>query len=200
MKVEPPIELPFFIWTNEQFLQRGLFVPRPPKNRDFMSETSLLLEPDTSICVQVDLLARVQTMESTGLNLQTAHALSEQARSLPPESLAWVDLEQTYLDMLAYKARKGLTNIIIRPQTLPQIIEQVPCTFIADRRIFAPQSFTERRLLQQAITQLFCRYVDRFYQVRREQWDEQTLVYQPLDRDDPNLGFKPRSVSEEKAG
>ncbi|MDH7500587.1 MAG: restriction endonuclease subunit R, partial [candidate division NC10 bacterium] len=63
-----------------------------------------------------------------------------------------------------------------------------------------PQSLADRALLQQAVTQLLCRYVDRFYQARREQWDEQTMVYRPLDKNDPNLALRPQGVIEGRAG
>lgn len=206
VEVEPAIELPLFVWANDQFLQRGLVVPRPPEGRDFVREANLLLEPDPAISVQVDLSVRVRAMESTRLGLQTAEARSGQARPLPPESLVWVDWEQAYLDLLAYKARKGLNNLVIQPDTPRRILglknsQGVSiCTVIADERVFAPQSFEDRALLQQAITQLLCRYVDRFYQVRREQWEEQTLVYRLLDQNDPNLNFRPQGVKEEQAG
>ncbi len=206
VEVEPAIELPLFVWANEQFLQRGLVVPRPPEGRDFAREASLLLEPDASISVQVDLSVRVQAMESTRLGLHAVEVRSGRARPLPPESLAWVDWQQAYLDLLAYKTHKGLTNLVIQPETPRQIIglkndRDIPlCTLIADERVFAPQSFADRVLLQQAVTQLLCRYLDRFYQTRREQWDEQTMVYRPLDASDPNLDFRPQGVSEEKAG
>ena len=197
VEVEPPIELPLFVWTNDQFLQKGLVVPRPPEGRNFAAETALLLEPDANIPVQVNLSVRVQAMESTPHGLHTADVRAGQARSIPPESLAWVDWQQVYLDLLAYKARKGLSNLVIRPETLRCIVEQVPHTMIADDVVLHPQSFADRARLQQAVTQLLCLYVDRFYQVRREQWDEQTMVYRRLDKNDPNLSF---GVREGKAG
>ncbi|HWP82432.1 MAG TPA: DEAD/DEAH box helicase family protein [Bacteroidota bacterium] len=199
VEVEPPIELPLFVRANEQFLLRGLVVPRPPEGRDFAAEWMLLLEPDTDTSVQVDLSIRVQAIESTRLGLHTADVHAGQARKIPSENLAWVDWQQVYLDLLAYKEHKGLSNIVIQPETPRRIIEQVPYTIIADDAVLRPQSFADRTLLQQAVTQLLRRYVDRFYQVRREQWDEQTMVYRPLDKNDPNLGFRPQGVREEKA-
>uniref|UniRef100_UPI00197DF534 hypothetical protein n=1 Tax=Candidatus Roseilinea sp. NK_OTU-006 TaxID=2704250 RepID=UPI00197DF534 len=67
---------------------------------------------------------------------------------------------------------------------------------IADERVIRPQSFRDRALLQQAVTHALCRYMARWYQVRREQWDAQTMVYRSLDHDDPNLGFRPPSANE----
>ncbi|MCX7689139.1 MAG: hypothetical protein N2045_14380, partial [Fimbriimonadales bacterium] len=122
VEVEPAIELPLFVWANEQFFQRGLVVPRPPEGRDFAREASLLLEPDASIPVQADLSLKVQTMESTRLGLHTTDVRAGQAREIPTESLAWVDWQQAYLDLLAYKAHKGLSNLVIQPETPRQIV------------------------------------------------------------------------------
>lgn len=206
VEVEPPIELPLFIRANEEFLRRGLVVPRPPEGRNFAAEKTLVLEPDPEIPVQVDLSVRVQTMESTATGLHTADVRAGQAQAIPAESLDLVDWQQAYLDLLAYKESKGLANLLIRPETLRQIValkndKGIPvCTVIADEQVTRPKSFRGRTLLQQAVTHLLNRYVDRFHQVRREQWDEQTLVYRPLDKSDPNLGFRPSGVSEDKPG
>ena len=205
VEVEPPIELPLFVQANEQFLKKGLVVPRPPKDFNFAAKEALLLEPDTRIRVHVDMSVKVQALESTRLGLHTADVRAGQSQAIPAESLNLVDWQQAYLDLLAYKACKGWSNLVIHPETLRQIVElkndkDVPvCTVTADRRVIQPQSFADRTLLQQAVTQLLCRYVDRFYQTRREQWDEQTMVYQPLDQNDPNLSFRPPGVSEERA-
>jgi hypothetical protein len=205
VEVEPAIELQFSVNVNQQFLQRNLVVPRPPEGRDFTAETALVLEPDPKIRVQVDMSVRVQRMESTQSGPCTAQVPSRQPRPLPPESLNWVDWQQAYLDLLAYKTRKGLTNLVVQPQTLMQIIDlkndkgDSICTLIAEDRVFAPQSFVDRAWLQQAVTQLLCRYVDRFYQTRREQWDEQTMVYRQLSGSDSNLAFRPQGASEEEA-
>jgi len=203
VEVEPAIELPLFVWANEQFLQRGLVVPRPPEGRDFAAEVPLLLEPDPGLRVQVDLSVRVQAVESTEEGLHEVEVRSAQSpRSIPRESWAFVDWQQVYLELLAYKERKSekLKNLIIRPEAPRQIIEKVPCTVVAEETVVRPRSLADRARLQEAVTHLLCRYVDRFYQVHREQWEKRTMVYRPLDKNDPNLGFRPQDVREEKAG
>ena len=40
--------------------------------------------------------------------------------------------------------------------------------------------------------------MDKFYQIRREQWEEHILIYKYLDRKDPNLAFRPHNVKEEE--
>jgi hypothetical protein len=181
-------------------LQRGLVVPRPPEGRDFAAEATLLLKPDPDLSVQVDVSAHVQALESHENGLREVAATSaRRARPIPPESLAFIDWQQAYLDLLAYKERKGLNNLLILPETPRQIIAHVPCTIIAEDSVLHPQTWADRTRLQEAVTRLLCRYLDKFYQTRREQWDEATIIYRPLSKEDPNLNFRPQGVSEAKA-
>ncbi len=206
VEVEPPIELPLHVRVNEDFLQKGLVVPRPPDGSDFTREETLLLEPDARIRVHVDLSVKVQAIESSSEGTRNSVVRAGKEEAIPTESLAWVDWQQAYLDVLAYKVRKGWSNLVIQPETLRQIAELkdsngVPVfTVTADAKVLHPQSFSDCIPLQQAVTQLLCRYADRFYQARREQWDEKAMVYRTLHRDDPNLGFTPPGVSEQRAG
>lgn len=48
VEIAAEIELPLFLWANEQFLQRGLVVPRTQEGHRFAAEANLLLEPDLS--------------------------------------------------------------------------------------------------------------------------------------------------------
>lgn len=199
VETEESIELPLFVWANEQFLKRGLVVPRSEEGRDFAAETRLLLEPDPKVRVQVDLSVKVQAIESSALGLQTAQVSAGERSVIPPVSLSLVDWEQAYLDLLTYKERKGLNNLVIRPETPRRIIEQGQYTLTADDAVFNPPSFAKRALLQETVTHLLRKYADAFYRLRREQWEGQHLVYRPLDLDDPNLAFNRPSVKEKKA-
>ena len=199
VEIEPVIELPLFIWADKQFLKKGLVVPRTPVGRDFAAETNLLLEPDPKIRVHVDMSVRVHTMESTALGLHTAQVRAGHAQKIPQESRVWVDWERAYLDLLAYKERKGLTNLVICPDTPRRIIENIPCTLIADESVVRPKTFAGRALLQEAVTTILRKYVDTFYRRRREAWESQAMVYRPLDESDPNLGFNRGLVREKPA-
>jgi hypothetical protein len=121
-------------------------------------------------------------------------------QTIPPESLDWVDWEQVYLDVLAYKERKGLTNLLVHPDMPRKIIEDSRYTLVADEAVVRPRSFAERSLLQEAATNILRKYVDAFYRARRERWDTQNMVYRLLDESDPNLGFNRGLVRERPSG
>jgi hypothetical protein len=118
---------------------------------------------------------------------------------MPPESLALVDWEQVYLDLLDYKTRKGWRNLVIRPETPRQLMGQIAYTLVADEAVVRPKTFAERPLLQQAVSNILRKYLDTFYRRRRERWETQTMEYRPLDENDPNLAFNRDRVAEGKA-
>jgi hypothetical protein len=193
-------ELPLSVQVNQEFLQRDLVVPRPQEGRDFVAEKLLMLAADKKISVRVDMTTRVQAIESRQENFQETVGHTGNEQPIPSESLCWVDWEQVYLDLLAYKERKGLKNLLIRPETLRQIIEQDTVKVVAEDSVLTPQTWADRALLQEAATHLLCRYLDKFYQTRREKWDEANMIYRTLSEKDPNLNFRPQGVSAGKAG
>jgi len=148
VETEETIDLPMFVWANEKFLKRGLVVPRPEEGRDFAKETDLLLEADPVVRVFVDMSVKVQAMESSAVGLQMTEVRAGTGQTIPPESLALVDWEQAYLDLLAYKERKGLKNFVICPEAPRMVIENMNYTLMADEAVVKPRSFAERALLQ----------------------------------------------------
>jgi hypothetical protein len=180
-------------------LRCGLVLPRPESGRDFATETILLLTPDENIRLRVDLSVKVQALESSAVGLQDARSQSGHMGTIPSETLVLVDWEQAYLDLIDYKARKGWSNLVIRPETLRVILEKVPYTLTASEAVFCPRTFTDRARLQEAVTAILRKYLDTFYRRAHERWDSQNLVYHSLDLDDPNLAFNRPSVQEKKA-
>ncbi|MFN4074101.1 MAG: DEAD/DEAH box helicase family protein, partial [Thermus sp.] len=167
----------------------GLVLPRPGEGREFTREKALVLSVDESIPVKLDLSAQVELIVGGPGETEGAGRRPEKGRPIPTESLELVDWQEVYLQVLAHKARKGFSNLVIRPQVLREIITSPRVTLRADPDVLEPKSFGQRNLLQRAVTQLLCSYVDRFYQKHREKWEEETLVYKYLDAEDPNLTF-----------
>jgi hypothetical protein len=57
------------------------------------------------------------------------------------------------------------------------------------KEVVKPKSFEGKQKLQEAVTNILCKYADAFYRTRREQWESGAMVYRPLDESDPNLVF-----------
>jgi hypothetical protein len=204
VETEGEVELPLFIRPNKSFLGKGLVVPRVPEDRHFATVEDILLEPDPAARVRVDMSLKVQALESGlgGITAVDAHAGGEWA--IPVESLELVDWERAYLDLLEYKERKGLTNLVIRPDAPRRIIATAMperlYSLTADESVIRPESFAGTALLQEAVVNIRRKYAENFYRVRRERWDGAHMVYRTLDEADPNLSFNQPLVREHKSG
>jgi hypothetical protein len=204
VETEAALELPLFVWANQEFLSKGLVVPRVPEDRDFAAEAALVLEPDPAVQVRVDMALRVEAMESGAAGITTVAGRAGHERPIPEESLQLVDWERAYLDLLEYKERKGLANLVVPPDAPRKIIATTTPArlyrLVAGESVVRPASFGGTLLLQEAVTNILRKYTDDFYRIRRERWEANHMVYRLLDESDPNLSFNRGVAREAKSG
>jgi len=204
VETEGYIELPLFIRPNDEFFKKGLVVPRVPETCDFATEENIVLDPNPAVTVRVDMSLKVQALESssTGITSVDAHAGREQL--IPEESFRLVDWEKVFLELLEYKERRGLSNLVIQPDAPMRILSHSEPSrlyrLIADDAVVRPRSFAATALLQEATVNVLRKYTDAFYRMRRERWDSQHMVYKTIDAHDENLAFNPQSVKEGSRG
>lgn len=204
VETEEAVELPLFVWANKEFLRKGLLIPRLPDDRHFAAAETMVLEPDRAVQVHVDMSLKVETMESGAAGITTGEGRAGRERPISEASLELVDWERAYLDLLEYKGRKGLTNLIIPPDAPRKIITTTTPTrlyrLIAGEFVISPTSFCRTLLLQEAVTNILRKYTDDFYRIRRERWESNQMVYRTLDESDPNLSFNRQVVREGTTG
>ena len=191
IEIDAVVELPLGIRTKRDFLNKGLVVPRVPEGRNFVDEAFLLLEPDPAIRARVDLSLKVQSLESGAGGLQTAAMRGGRDLVIPAGSLALVDWQRVYLELLDYKESRGYANLVIRPETARTIVETTEpdrlYSLIAEESVVAPQSFAGIEALHEAVLSILRSYADRFYRARRERWESEHMVYAELGEDDANF-------------
>jgi hypothetical protein len=204
VETEGAVELPLFVWANREFLRKGLVVPRVPEDCHFATRTSIVLEADPAVQASVDMSLKVQAMESRAAGIVAVEARAGRGLPIPAESLQLVDWERAYLDLLEYKERKGLANLVVPPDVPKRIIEKAEPTrlyrLVVDEAVVKPSSFAGTVLLQEAVTNILRKYVDEFYRIRREEWESKHMVYRILDENDPNLSFNRGDVKERPGG
>lgn len=185
------VELPMPIRANDDFLDQGLVVPRVPDERSFVDETDILLDVDPGIRVRVDMSLKVQTLESGADGLTATAVKAGRERPIPDESLALVDWEKVYIDLLEYKERKGMRNLAIRPDVPRAILSKTEpsrlYSLVADDAVVMPDSFAGTTLLNEAALTILRKYTEKFYRNQQERWDSEHMVYKTLDRDDANF-------------
>jgi len=157
----------------------------------FADETDILLEVDSAIRVRVDMSLKVQTFESGADGFTATAVRAGQERAIPAESLKLVDWQDVYLDLLQYKAHKGLRNLAIRPDTPRAILATAEpsrlYSLIADDTVVKPDSFAGTGLLQEAVLSILKKYIDKFYRVQEERWNRKHMIYKLLNENDPNF-------------
>ena len=195
VELDGVLELPLFVKPNEDFLNKGLVIPRVNDGRSFVAGKAVMLKPDPNVRpVSVDMSAKVHRMDSSEGGPIDAEASAGTEGPIPPESLALVDWESVYLDLLAYKEQKGWRNLLVQPDAPRKILAYrsesgALYSLIAEDAVVQPQSFDDLKRLQEAATNLVRKYADALYWHRREQWNSANLVYKTLDEREPNLRF-----------
>jgi len=152
----------------------------------------------------VDMSLKVEAMEGGPIGLRTVEGRAGGERPIPEESLNLVDWERAYLDLLEYKERKGLTNLVILPEAPRRILATTTPArlyrLVADESAVKPKSFGGTPLLQEAVTNILRKYTEDFYRIKRERWESNHMVYKTLDESDPNLTLKGHAVKEDQSG
>lgn len=193
VETEEMVELPLSIRINKNFLEKGLVVPRVPDGRDFAAEEDIVLVPDPSVQVHVDMSLKVQTLESRGAGIVATDAQLGDAEPIPDKSLKLVDWEKAYFDLIDYKERKGFGNLIVQSDVPKRILTYTEpkslYRLVADESVVKPQSFGDAARLQEVVTNILRKYMEAFYRSRRERWESSYLVYKTLHESDPNLSF-----------
>ncbi len=195
VETEGAVELPVPIQVNEGFLNKGLLVPRLREEHRFEEKEIMLESVPVARAVRIDLTPKVQLLESGDGKLRDDVASSGREQPIPDESLDLVDWEKAYLQILDYKKRKNLRNLIVSSGSLRKILEAKDaggalCVIVANDETVKPELFRKREALQDAAVSLLCNYIDYFYRVSKEKYEKENLVYRELDEQDPNLNFR----------
>ena len=185
------IELPLFIRPNQEFLDKGLVIPRLMDGRDFNVNVTVSLEPDSDVRVSVDISTRVQTIDSDAGDSEAGSGVE---RRIPRESLNMLDWNRMYLSLLEHKKNKGMDNLIVRFDALQRILETdnpYPLySLTSEASVVNPRRMEDLERLQEATTSILRKYADSLYRRRRRQWETNNMVYKTLDDSDANLRFK----------
>ncbi len=192
ISTQDPVELPLFIQPNQDFLNKGLVIPRLADSQTFSGQETVLLQYDADVRpVSVVMSATVQQIESRRNGFADTGASSGIEREIPSETLDLVDWNKAYLDMLEYKDTKGFNNLLLRPEQLRPILEARRTAYLleAEESVVKPKSHEDRQRLQEAVTNILRRYADRAYRHRQDRWESNNLTYRQLDHTDDNFRF-----------
>jgi len=190
VETEGHVELPLAIKPNRDFLKKGLIVPRVPEGRSFADEYDIILQPDKAARVSVDMSLKVESMRSEGSTVATVAMKAGQEQTILAESLAILDWEQIYLELLEYKEDRGFENLMIStdaPRKILEANEPKLYKLIADESVVKPKNLMDVEALHEAVTSILRKYVDKFYRNCQQQWDSTNMVYTEISSSDANF-------------
>ena len=184
-------ELHLAIRADERFLGKGLMVPRIPEGRHFVEQENVFLQADEAARVRLDLSTKVRVMESGQDGVREAEFQAGQDRFIPDGSLALLDWQKIYLELLEYKESRDMINFALKPETAREIMATVEPVrlygLIADDSIIEPNSCVAAIRLHEVVVSILRKYMDKFYRVQQERWDSMNMRYEKLDRSDTNF-------------
>ena len=178
------------IQPTDAFLRKGLLVPRLPEGRTFVSECAIALEPDKAARVTIDLSLKLESLRSVPNGVATTEIRAGQEKPISPERLDLIDWETVYVSLLDFKREKGFANLVItpdRPRALIACEEPRLYQLMADDSVVKPQSFAGVAVLQETVTSILRRYVEKYYHIRQQRWETENMDCGTLAMDDPNF-------------
>ena len=179
------------IRPNAELIGKGLIAPRPPAGRHFAEEENVFLQVDHAARVSLDLSTKIHLLESKATGVKEAEFQSGQDRPVAEATLALLDWQQIYLELLAYKEQKGLNNFALKPQTAHEIMSNADpvrlYALTADDAILYPHNYRGVMRLQEIVVSILRKYMDRYYRVQQERWDAENMVYTEIDEQDENF-------------
>ena len=177
------IEVP--IQVEDGFLTRGLQTIRLPQTFDEV----VVLRPDASITVNVDLRPRVESVQSARSTevLEKADGLDRSARI--KELVPLLNWERIAADLLTFKRLKELPSLCFTTASLREIALTGQYTVLCLKDQFKTASVRDLRAVEDMVITVLRKYVTMAYDRQRRDWERQHMQLVDLDAGDTNLAF-----------
>ena len=135
--------------------------------------------------------SRVTQMESGKDGIREAEFQAGQERPVPPESLALLDWQDIYMELLEYKQSKDWDHYALSLETLREIMQTTDPVSLhslcADDALLRPKSSANLMRLHEVAVTLLRKYLDKFYRIQQARWESEHLHYEILNKDDTNF-------------
>jgi len=135
----------------------------------------------------LDWYPKIRGMGSKGLVGGDGDGAKHEAH-LSARQIAFLDLDDLYFELERFKAERGWYNLNITRDAIAALLGdtswyrlQIPAAELVG------DSFAKVVVWQQIARSLLCKYVERYYRFRKQDWELPHLEYRDLEADDPNF-------------
>ena len=193
VQFEEKLQLELPIFTNTEFLQKGLFIPKAPLYDDVAAGKCVPLELNTNITVihNTQSVEIIQSSSEDKIQREQAQAAIQDVE-IPDTSLNMVDWEWIRLQLLEYKQEKLFHNLIFDIETLRRIVspsEKRYKLYVMTKSEYEPQSKEDLKRFEELVLQILRKYIAKYYRLI-----QQRVTTQYMDLEDINK-MKPIPVN-----
>jgi hypothetical protein len=135
----------------------------------------------------VDWYPKIQALASVR-GQATLNAAVPNEAWFTPDHLAFLDVEDLYFDLQMFKSERAWYNLNLSMDRIPGLLTDHSWYVLhIPQEEMDPRSFGQSRRWQEIASTLLRKYCDRFYKVRKAEWEKDHLEYRTLTEDDPNF-------------
>jgi len=184
---ENMLEISLDIEVNEEFLGKGLVLPRIDISR-FCEEEFFRVTGDENTTVSVDL--NLRTEELTSLDAEGIRAeRGNPPRRISNETLAMLDWDSIYFQLLEYKRERGWSNMVFSKEVLRRILNRDSYTLLCPSHFAIPRVFEDLCFVEYSVVSILKKYLRELYNRHRRVWGQRNVEIAELSRSDANLDF-----------
>lgn len=137
--------------------------------------------------IVVDWYPKIQAMASVRGQAQLQVGVPEEGH-FTSEHLAFMDVESLFFDLQQLKNERAWWNLNLPKNEIAQLLcDSSWYVVYIPREEMEFRSFDQVRHWQEIASTLLCKYCDRFYKVRKAEWEKDHLEYRDLTEDDGNF-------------
>ena len=183
IELDEPVQLTIEIRRNDVYHEKPLFIP---KVAPYHEGSKGRCEP-LKVLTGTIITHTTQSIDIVGSSSQrgihTARAEGTLHTYIPETSLALVDWEKIYLNLIAYKHEKGYHNLIFDTTILREILNPNKPIYkltVMNESEVVPTSTVELERLEELVLTLLRKYISKYYRILQKQWNNDKILIRRL--------------------
>lgn len=183
------IEFVLPVVTLDYWQQKRLKMIRVRTGGEFARQTAALsanVPPKLQGKARLDAYPKLEAMASSTWKADDGN---KQTALFEPHHLAFLNLDEVYLDLQAFKTMRGWNNFSLSKHEIKELLTRKDWyqLLMPGAELNAPASFQNPRRWQETLTSLLKKYCESFYKLKKEEHEKTEYEYYEIDPHDKNF-------------
>ncbi len=183
------IEFVLPVVTLDYWQKKRLKMIRVRAGGEFDCQTTTLsanVPPNLQGKAKIDAYPKLEAMASAGVKADEGN---KQSAFFEPHHLAFLNLDEMYLDLRAFKTERGWNNFSLSKHEIKELLTRKDWyqLLMPAAELNLPVSFQNPRRWQETVSSLLKKYCESFYKLKKEEHEKKEYEYYELDPQDKNL-------------